>query len=204
MTEDKKYNPFQGLDGSSTPAELLKALMDKAIEDNDLRPVGGVVGMLQKQVEATMQHLGQVLQSLREEVGQTSMVTDVGRLTSALLINILIDKGIVTKDEFEVMYKEKVTDIMDGHMKKIQEEQEKAMAAEKEKIEEFAKKASEGEAVIDPATGEEVKLGIVENKSEDTEEDDGTTPEAPEEVSSDAEAAVDPPESTEQSTEETK
>lgn len=150
----KEYNPFEGMDGNTTPGELLQALMKKAIADNDLRPIGGVIGMLQKQVEATMQHLGQVMQRLREEVGQTSMISDVSRLTIALLINILIEKDIITKDEFEKLYKEKVTDTMDAHIKKIQEEQERMAAEQQKEIEEFAQKASEREDIIDPNSGE--------------------------------------------------
>lgn len=163
---DKEYNPFEGMDGNTTPGELLQALMKKAIADNDMRPIGGVIGMLQKQVEATMQHLGQVIQRLREEVGQTSMVSDVSRLTIALLINILIEKNIVTKDEFEKLYKEKVTDVMDAHIKKIQEEQEKMLEEQKKQVEEFAKKASETGEIMDPNSGEVVSdLQVVDEEA---------------------------------------
>ena len=155
MTDEKKeYNPFEGMDGNTTPGELLQALMKKAINDNDLRPVGGVVGMLQKQVEATMQHLGAVMQRLREEVGQTSMITDVTRLTIALIIKLLISKEIVDKEEFEKLYKEQVTDVMDKHIKDVQKQQEEMEAKQKQEVEDFAKKAAEGEEVVDPNSGE--------------------------------------------------
>lgn len=190
---EKDYNPFEGMDGNTTPAELLQALMKKAIEDNDMRPIGGVIGMLQKQVEATMQHLGQVMQRLREEVGQTSMIGDVSRLTIALLINILIEKEIITKDEFEKLYKEKVTDTMDAHIKKIQEEQEKMAEEQKKQIEEFAQKASESGEIMDPNSGEVVSdLQEVPEEDETPAEEEAPAEEAPEHPS------IDPKQTTEE------
>lgn len=151
----KEDNPFAGLDGTSTPQQLLQALMKKAIDDNDMRPIGGVIGMIQKQVEATMQHLGKVMQQLRQEVGQSNMVSDVTRLTIALLIKIMVDKDIITKEEFDGLYKKNVTDVMDNHVKELEKKQKELEEEEKKRIEEFAKKAAENpDAMIDPDTGE--------------------------------------------------
>jgi hypothetical protein len=176
--ENKEYNPFEGMDGKTTPEELLQALMKKAIADKDLRPIGGIVGMLQKQVQATMQHLGAVMQRLREEVGQTSMVTDVGRLTTALVIRILIDKGIVTREEFDKLYEEKVTNVMDQHIQDIKKQQEEMLAKQQEEIEKFAKEASEKGEIVDPNSGEVIADGelIEENISDETETSTEDTP----------------------------
>lgn len=164
MSQD--YNPFEGMDGTTTPGELLAALVKKAAADGDIKPLGGALGMMQKQYEAMMEHLGSVVNQLRAEVGQISMMSDLARLTHALIINILIDKEIVGKEEFEELYKEKVTDVMDKHIEDLRQKQEEMLAEQQKEIEEFAKMAAESGDLIDPATGEAVQLEELDEEEE--------------------------------------
>jgi hypothetical protein len=149
-------NPFKGMDNTTSPQELIRTMINKAAEDNNIKMLGGVLGVMQKQIESVAQHAGQVMNSLEGNLSHVIMSVDVTRLITSLLINILIEKNVVTKEEFETLYQEKVVDVMDKFMEQMAQQQKEAEEAKQKEIEEFVKMASSKDGVFDPETGQEV------------------------------------------------
>ena len=161
----KEPNPFEGINGTTTPQDLLKMLVDRVIQTGDLKPIGGALSMLQKQLEAVGEFMGEANKTLKTELSQMAILNDVARLTLALVINILLEKEIITEEEFQGKYKEGVQDVMDKHMEDLKKKYEEAKQKEQEDINNFVKQAMEtGDAITDPSTGEAIKF------EEDTEE----------------------------------
>ena len=125
---DQKENPFSEMGEETTAGELIDAFMKQAEIGDTISPVSKAMGVMQKQYEVLMEHLQQTMVGMRSQATHNSMYIDVLRLTSSLLANILIDKGIVTQEEWEERNQKEVHDEMDRHVTEMQKAQKKHMA----------------------------------------------------------------------------
>jgi hypothetical protein len=109
--------------------ELLKAMM-KASQQNQLTLPGldtGDVNQLNlgpvKKMEEAMERLGLGMEAMGEVTQKIGQVVDVQSLKLNMILNILVDKGIVTEEEIKAKYE---TDVLEN-IKKIREIYQKQM-----------------------------------------------------------------------------
>lgn len=125
---DETRNPFEGMDQNTSPTDLLRALVDRATITNQVGPMGAALGLMQKEMEGILNHLQGALGGIGQRMSQNTLMIDLVRLTNALIISILLEKNVISQEEFDAMYDERVEKVMAKHVEDIRRETEEMMA----------------------------------------------------------------------------
>jgi hypothetical protein len=159
---------MQDIDMNATPEEIVEKLLAEAAETGKMQPMGQSIDFIQQQLSGLYNQIHMTLDRLGAMVGQLQVRSDTARLTTAMLINMMIEKGLLNKEEFDARYKEKVVDVMEKAMQEFSDKQ-KAMQEEMAKIE-----RAEAETEDTPNEDGEVKpsgrISLVPEEPEEEEE----------------------------------
>ncbi len=131
-------------------SEFLRNFLGGTSMDTAIDPLAQI-----EQLQNFMSRLEQGVTQLSHGMQQMSMEINLGKLSTQMLFNIIIEKGIMTKEELNDKYKTDVVDAMMRLQEDIQKKTEKA-------IEEMQK-----EQEIQDEKQEEVQEAIEEEEEEE-------------------------------------
>lgn len=117
-----------------------------------------LLAMTVQRCEIGMAHLSRT----NALIGRAS---DVGHLTMQMILGLMIEKGLVTKEELDKKYKEEVIEKYKKIEEEIRKEAEKQIKEQYEEAKESIKEAEEESNTV-AAAAEEVISNITENKNE--------------------------------------
>jgi hypothetical protein len=157
MTDEPKIiNPFENPEEAPPdPQQMLEALLGKAVDNNSLKSFAQAIRTVQQQLDGTFNHLQMHLTHYGQVIGRASLNADITRLTIGMVLDILKDKDLLTDEELDKLYKEKVVDVMEERraqaMQEMQEEMGEGFQQEVDEAagvtqEELAQDAIEAEA----------------------------------------------------------
>ena len=119
-------------------------------------------------INRVLKHLEQGIMHLSGTIQSVGSALDVIQLQVQMTWNILVEKGIVTKEELKAKYKTDVMDIVEQQQKQYQEQMQRAIAQAQEQSKEPTEQVKEQEPVQpeeqkaeekpDPATASNVVL----------------------------------------------
>jgi len=88
------------------------------------------VEMLLEPLAMALQHVEMGLMQIAQGQQTMGTILDTSRLAVHLLVNVLIDKGIFTREEWEAQYEVEVVQKMQEYQKKIQEKIQQQIQAQ--------------------------------------------------------------------------
>ena len=126
----------------NTPAQMLQALIGKAIDTGSLKPLGQALGGVQAQVDSVfgmfqsyMQEYGKLLAEHSHAIRLSVMQLDTLRMAFVGLIDLLVEKNVFSKDEWDKVYEEKVQKKIEERIEAARKNHEEAIKAEQGKHE---------------------------------------------------------------------
>lgn len=116
----------------NSPAQMLEALIAKAVDTGSMRPLGQAMGGLQAQLDQVFGMFQYNIQRIGHITSMNSMQVDTLRMAFLALIDFLVEKKVMTQEEWEVVYE-----------RDVQKKMEERIAAARKQREDAAKGAEE-------------------------------------------------------------
>jgi anionic cell wall polymer biosynthesis LytR-Cps2A-Psr (LCP) family protein len=116
----------------NSPAQMLEALINKAIDTGSMRPLGQARGGMQSQLDNIFGIFQNNLMRIGHATSVTSVQMDTMRMSFVALVDLLTEKGVFTKEEWETTYDEKVKKKMMERIELAKKQREEGAAAIKE------------------------------------------------------------------------
>lgn len=110
----------------NSPAQMLEALVAKAIDTGSMRPLGQAMGGFQAQMDAVFGMFQHNMQRLGHILSVNSMQLDTLRMALVGLVDFLIEKGVMTQEEWDKTYEEKVQKKMEERIALAKKQHEEA------------------------------------------------------------------------------
>lgn len=111
----------------NSPAQMLEALVNKAMDTGSMRPLGQAFGGIQAQMDSIFGMMQMNLQKFGQYIQTHNMQIEVLRMTLIALIDLIQEKGIFSEEEWDAHYEENV-------QKKLEERHEAARKAHEEAV----------------------------------------------------------------------
>jgi len=108
--------------------KVIDEMLKQASPMGDILTPGGANDPMKVMGEVAAQ-LEQSMMEMYKGIHKLSQGLDISRLQNHMVLNILVDKGIVTKEEVETRYKKDVEDEMQKMRKKIEEKMNEQIQA---------------------------------------------------------------------------
>lgn len=116
----------------NSPAQMLEALVAKAIDTGSMRPLGQAMGGFQAQMDTVFGMFQHHMQRLGHMVSVTSMQLDTLRMAFVGLVDYLIEKNVMTQEEWDKVYEEKVQKKMEERIALAKKQREEAMRVDEQ------------------------------------------------------------------------
>ena len=110
----------------NSPAQMLEALIAKAVDTGSMRPLGQAMGGLQAQLDQVFGMFQYNIQRIGHITSMNSMQVDTLRMAFLALIDFLVEKGITTQEEWDKVYEEKVQKKMEERIAAARKQREDA------------------------------------------------------------------------------
>lgn len=130
----------------------ISALMKAAANRNTQEMAVSIVNIIKSLGDFTnggLQRLWEIMMQNGQEVYKISTLTEINRLTSDLVLNLLIEKNVISREELEARVTKEVKEEFERIQKEAQKEAEKIREELEKDIEEKQKKLEEEQEKID-------------------------------------------------------
>ena len=131
---------------NTTPEQIINDLLNEAAKTKSLKPVTQAIDFMEKLIASINGHMHHFADTMGKVMASTQIRSDRNTLTLSLITKMLIEKQIITKEEFEERYNNDVIKILEEQMKRTQERHQAKMK-EMEQAAEEGKVQGEVEAI---------------------------------------------------------
>lgn len=123
---------MENLSPEMTPADIISRLASDAKSSGSLEPMSRALQMMQRQLDAAFNKMAEGTGQIGMAIAQTRMHLDLLHLTVGIIIRIMTEKDLVSREAFEERYKREAIDIIEKRVKA----QEEANKPREEQIQE--------------------------------------------------------------------